>query len=271
MAKLRRRVDFPMELDKIKKYLKSKIQILKVIVGFTALILSIIIFPSVFQFFNLVSYYDKFIIGAINTINLYIFALVFGLILGLTLAIARVYGGRVISRVATGYIEIIRGTPVVTQIIIITFLPNVFTILVAFADPWSMRYLLSAICLGMNSAAYQAEFFRGSITSISGGQMMAARAIGMTRAQGIRRIIIPQSLRRVIPAWSNEASYLPKVTTAAYIVGVAEVFAWAKSTANATFRTMQVYSLVAVFFIIVIFFVTWFLDIIHDYTKIPGL
>jgi len=94
------------------------------------------------------------------------------------------------------------------------------------------------------------------MTSISAGQMLAASSLGMTRRQSIRHIILPQSLRRVIPAWSNEASYLPKVTTAAYIVGLPEVFAWAKGAAGQSFKSMMVYSFVAVFFIVLITIVT---------------
>jgi polar amino acid transport system permease protein len=226
---------------------------------------------------ELENYFDGFLEGVTITLTLYGFALAFGFAVGLVMAITRVYGGPLLSRVATGYIEVIRGTPVVTQIIILAFLPDTINIFLNAQglDPIPLSqgliFAMCAICLGMNSSAYQAEFFRGSITSISAGQMMAAKAIGMSRLQSIRQIVLPQSLRRVIPAWSNEASYLPKVTTAAYIVGVSEVFSWAKQTVAFTFRTMEIYLLVAVFFIILIGFVTWLLDTIYDEIKIPGL
>jgi polar amino acid transport system permease protein len=226
---------------------------------------------------DLERFFDGFLEGVSTTLSLYIFALVFGFLVGLFFAITRVYGGPILSRIATAYIEVIRGTPVVTQIIILAYLPDTINFflnsqgLAPIPLSWELRYLMSAICLGMNSSAYQAEFFRGSITSVSAGQMMAARAIGMSRTQGIRQIILPQSLRRVIPAWANEASYLPKVTTAAYIVSVSEVFQWANSTVSRTFRPLEIYVLVAFFFIILITFVTWLLDTVYDEIKIPGL
>jgi polar amino acid transport system permease protein len=235
------------------------------------------ILMGLFVYYGLERFFDEFLDGVSTTLSLYIFALIFGFLVGLFFAIARVYGGGILSRVATGYIEVIRGTPVVTQIIILAYLPDTLNIFLSSQGlptiplSWELRYLMSAVCLGMNSSAYQAEFFRGSITSVSAGQMMAAQAIGMTRTQSIRQIILPQSLRRVIPAWANEASYLPKVTTAAYIVGVTEAFHWANATVSYTFRTLEVYALVAVFFIILITFVTWLLDTVYDEIKIPGL
>ena len=255
-------------------------RILRIIVGAIVLISMILFIPWLYNTWDLEtrSYnFSDFISGVTVTMELYVFALIFGFILGLSLAIARVYGGGVISRIATGYIEVIRGTPVVTQIIIIAFLPMMLNAIIApdgppiFPVSWDVRYMLSTACLGMNSAAYQAEFFRGSITSISSGQMLAATSLGMSKRQSIRHIILPQSLRRVIPAWSNEASYLPKVTTAAYIVGVPEVFAFAKGAAGQGFKSMQVYMFVAVFFIVLITVVTWLLDYLYDRAKIPGL
>ncbi|MHA2230321.1 MAG: amino acid ABC transporter permease [Candidatus Thorarchaeota archaeon] len=244
------------------------------IASVVAMIVILVVF---FVILELELYFDEFLEGVSTTLSMYAFALVFGFFVGLFFAITRVYGGPILSRIATGYIEVLRGTPIVTQIIIIAYLPdtiNIFLVAQGLAPiplSWDLRYLMSSIGLGMNSSAYQAEFFRGSITSVSAGQMMAAQAIGMSRTQGIRQIILPQSLRRVIPAWANEASYLPKVTTAAYIVGVNEAFHWANATVSRTFRTLEVYALVAFFFIILISFITWLLDTIHDEVKIPGL
>lgn len=261
--------------EKMKAKLSTKIG--RAILAVTSVATMIIVLLVFFVILDLETFLDDFIEGVNTTLTLYAFALIFGFLVGLVMAIARIYGGAVLSRIATGYIEVIRGTPVVTQIIIFAYLPdtiNIFLRAQGFPQielSWALRYLMCAICLGMNSSAYQAEFFRGSITSISTGQMMAARAIGMSRTQSIRQIILPQSLRRVIPAWSNEASYLPKVTTAAYIVGVGEVFNWANQTASLTFRTLPVYLLVAFFFIILIMFITWLLDAVYDEIKIPGL
>ncbi|NHJ14934.1 MAG: amino acid ABC transporter permease [Candidatus Thorarchaeota archaeon] len=263
------------DFERIKKILSTRLG--RLFVAIASVAGMIVVLLVLFVILDLERFFNRFVEGVNTTLALYVFALAFGFLVGLVMAIARVYGGSILSRVATGYIEVIRGTPVVTQILLLAYLPDMLNIYLSDVGlpliplSWDLRYLMCAVCLGMNSSAYQAEFFRGSITSVSAGQMLAARAMGMSRIQGIRQIILPQSLRRVIPAWSNEASYLPKVTTAAYLVGVAEVFQWADSTVAQTFRTLPVYLLVAFFFIILITFITWALDAIYDEIKIPGL
>ncbi|MBY8998919.1 MAG: ABC transporter permease subunit [Candidatus Thorarchaeota archaeon] len=131
--------------------------------------------------------------------------------------------------------------------------------------------LLCAITLGLNSGAYQAEFFRGSMASISAGQTLAAQSIGMTKRQEIRYIGLPQSLRRAIPAWSNEAVYLPKYTTVAYFVGVAEFFSAIKLAVSRTYQALFLYALAAIVFLVVITIISWLLNYVYERVKIPGM
>ena len=230
--------------------------------------------------------------GFFMTMGLYFFALFFGLGLGLVLAIGRHYGGAVTSRIATAYIEFLRGTPLLAQILAIWAVPYALNAwltaqgLAPFDIPWRITFpdiegvprtilnteiVLSAITLGLNSAAYQAEFFRGSLSSISAGQTLAAQSIGMTRGQEIRYVALPQGLRRAIPAWSNEAVYLPKYTTLAYFIGVPEFFGAMKLVVSRTFQALAVYAIGAIIFLILISIITWLLNLIHERTKIPGL
>jgi len=239
------------------------------------------------DFSFIIDYGDHIIAGFAMTLYLYSTALIIGFFLGLLLAIVRQYGGRVSSRVATGYIELVRSTPLLVQLFILFILP--FTISryfeslgfgVAYAD-WSISFgdilvlnhtiFICIVTLGLNSAAYQAEYFRGAIGSIGGGQMMAARAIGMSKSQGVRHVILPQSLRRVIPSWSNEAAYLPKYTVVAYYLGVEELFAKAHLIVARTFQALPAYIFIALIFLILIAIVTKGLDVLYDRIKIPGL
>ena len=123
-----------------------------------------------------------------------------GFILGIILALGRVYGKIIISGICAGYIEIIRGTPLLVQLFIIYFgMPQIGI---------SLEPITAALIgLSLNSAAYQAEYLRGSIQSIESGQMVAARTLGMSKLKSIRNIILPQALRISIPAWSNELVY----------------------------------------------------------------
>ncbi len=242
---------------------------------------------QIWDFSFIINYGDHIIAGFGMTMYLYLSALVIGFFLGLLLAISRQYGGRIVSRIATGYIELIRSTPLLVQLFLIWILP--FTIsgfleslgYAATYAFWEIKIgditvinhniFVSIIALGLNSAAYQAEYFRGAIGSIGPGQIMAARSIGMSQRAGIRHIILPQSLRRVIPAWSNEAAYLPKYTVVAYYIGVEELFAKAHLIVTRTFQALPAYLVIALIFLVLISLFSKGLDIIHKKTAIPGL
>jgi len=217
---------------------------------------------------------------------LYAFALTIGFILGLILALVRQYGGRIFSKVSTGYIEVIRGTPLLVQLFLLYFLPfslnwpigswrlvSTFSLFdknieIIFFDHIT---LIGIIALSLNSAAYQAEYFRGAIVSVGGGQVMAAKSLGMSTIGSIRHVVLPQALRRVIPAWSNEAAYLPKYTTVVYFIGVKDLFREAHYIVSITFRSLATYVIVAIVFLITISIISKALDIVYSRTRIPGL
>ena len=122
--------------------------------------------------------------GLIVSLNLSVGALLLGFAVGLPMAIARVYGKGAVRKIAGAYIEAIRGTPMVVQLFIVYFgLPDLGFLI--------DRIPAAILALGMNSSAYQAEYFRGAIQSIDSGQMMAAKALGMTKKQAIKSIILP--------------------------------------------------------------------------------
>jgi len=219
------------------------------------------------QFLIVLRSWDNILSGYIVTMWLYLWALLFGFFLGLLLAIVRQYGGALSSRIATGYIEIVRGTPLLAQLLFIYFVPLSLNI-----SPGSWRFeanftlldkdfsiillnhrtLIAIITLGLNSASYQAEYLRGAIVSVGSEQLMAAQSIGMTRIGGITHVVLPQALRRVIPAWSNEAAYLPKYTVVVYFIGVLELFAQAYIITFTSFAVIVTYIIVAIIFLITI-------------------
>ncbi|NVM36966.1 MAG: amino acid ABC transporter permease [Candidatus Lokiarchaeota archaeon] len=248
------------------------------------------------EFLNVLEYWDQLLAGFLITMWLYVLALIMGFFLGLLLATLRQYGGKILSRVATGYIEIIRGTPLLAQLLLIYFLPySINTFLEARNLPyipiggWSFqvsfaildkditiillnqRTFASILTLGLNSAAYQAEYLRGAMSSVGTGQLLAAQSLGMSKVAGIRHIVLPQALRRVIPAWSNEAAYLPKYTVVVYLIGVAELFAKAHYIVTQLFLTLTTYIVVALIFLVTITLISKGLDILHKRTAIPGL
>ncbi len=157
-----------------------------------------------------------YILGGIGyTVLITLVALAVGFIVGAPIALLRVYGGRVGRFLGMFYVVVLRGIPS----LVVLFL--VYYVLAAAID--LPPFLAGCAALGVCSSAYQAEIFRGAIQGVGQGQMMAARALGMTRRQAILYIILPQALRNAIPGWSNEAAVTVKDSSLVYAVGLAEL------------------------------------------------
>ena len=206
----------------------------------------------------------KLLDGLSVTFLLTIVALTVGFVLGLSLALGRVYGNKVISSVCVVYIEIIRGTPLLVQLFILYYgLPSIGILL----SP------LSAALLGlsMNSGAYQAEYLRGSIQAIPTGQMVAARTLGMNKMQSIKNVVLPQALRISIPAWSNELIYLFKYTSIAYIIQVRELTAEGLLITAKNFRFIETFVIIALIYLIFTLIISEIVDRLEKRFSIPGL
>lgn len=202
--------------------------------------------------------------GTAVTLELTAICITSGFVVGLALSLGRVYGNKLVYGITTTFVEMVRGTPLLVQLFIIYYgLPDVGILL----DP----LLAAGIALGLNTSAYQAEYFRGAIQSVDAGQMTAARSIGMSRVGAIKSIILPQALRLAIPSWSNELIYMLKYTSLAFTVGAPELMAKAKIIAARNFRYLEVFIIVAFIYIIIVTGFTKVLDIVEERVKIPGL
>ena len=211
-----------------------------------------------------VQYWPKLLDGLGITMELTVISIILGTILGIVLALGRVYGNKFVYAVATSIIEAIRGTPLLVQLFILYFgLPPMGISL--------SPTVAALIGFTINSGAYQAEYIRGSIQSIGTNQMKAARSIGMTRNQAVRCVILPQAFRRVVPAWTNEFIYLLKYTSLAFIVQAPELMAQAKFIASRNYQFFEVYTIVAIIKIGIVLLFTWLFSAIERHFKIPGL
>ncbi len=175
--------------------------------------------------------------GAGVTLSVTLLALAAGFVLGTLMAVLRVYGGRFLSTLAAAYSIVVRGVPVVTIIFILYFVIARFVNLSPFVS--------GALALGFASGAYQSEIFRGAIQSVPVGQLIAARAIGMSRLGAIRYIILPQALRLAIPAWSNEVTLVLKDSTLVYVIGVPEILRRAQYVSARTLQAFLAYGTAA--------------------------
>ena len=202
--------------------------------------------------------------GVPITLGLWALAITMGFVLGLGLAWSRIYGNRLVFGAATVYVEVFRGTPMLVQMFFIYLgLPEVGIVF----DPFTA----AVIAIGLNTAAYQAEYFRGAIQSIPAGQMTAARSMGMSEFQGLWNIVLPQALRRVIPQWSNEAILELKFTSIAFAIGVSELTARAETVGFKTFRFLEIFLIVAVIYVILTGTVAQVLHVIERRVSVPGL
>ena len=202
--------------------------------------------------------------GTVITLEMSAISLLIGLLVGVPLAFARVYGGKVLRTISLVYSEILRDTPVLVQLFVVYYgLPEfgiVFSPLVA-----------GCLTLGLNSAAYQIEYFRGAILSVGNGQMMAARALGMSQTKAILVIIMPQVLRLVIPTWSNEAISMIKNTSVCYLIAVPELMTQAKILIARYYNTIETYSTVAIYYLAVIGAMTIVFSIVERKLRIPTM
>ncbi|HSO20245.1 MAG TPA: amino acid ABC transporter permease, partial [Desulfosarcina sp.] len=175
------------------------------------------------------------------TVSVTLVALSIGLVIGTLAAVLRIYGGRLLSPLAALYSVVIRAVPVVVIIFILFF------VIAEVVD--LSPFLSGAIALGVASGAYQSEIFRGAILAVPPGQMIAARAIGMSRITAIRSIILPQAVRLAIPAWSNEFTLVLKDSTLVYVIGVPELLRRAQWVSSRTLEPFIAFGTAAAFYI----------------------
>jgi len=202
--------------------------------------------------------------GVLVTIKLIILSIPLGLILGILIAVGRVYGNKFISSLCAIYTIFFRGTPLLVQLFIIYYaLPSIGI----FFSPFMAAVTGFILCSG----AYHSEYIRGAIQSIKTGQMMAAEALGMSRIKAVLYIILPQALRRAIPGCSNEIIYLIKYSSLAFMVTCVELTGAGKIVATRHFRYTEVFLVVGIIYLLVVSIVTKFLNILEKKLRIPGL
>lgn len=206
----------------------------------------------------------RFAQGAVVTLEITAVAVAIGVALGVPLALTRLYAPRWLGALAVGYIELFRGTPLLVQLFIVYYGLPAYGILL---DNLPAAFLT----LGLNSAAYQAEYFRGAIKSIDPGQMVAARAMGMSQLQAIRHILLPQAMRVVLPAWSNEVIGVMKASAVVFLIAVEDLMAQAKIIFGRTFNPVEAYVVVSIVYLVLIGILAYLLSRLERHLRIPGL
>ncbi|MET3697762.1 amino acid ABC transporter membrane protein (PAAT family) [Bacillus oleivorans] len=198
--------------------------------------------------------------AAIVTISLAVVSIIIALILGFFTALARISNIKVLKIIATVYVSMIRGTPLLVQIFVIYYgLPQINIAL----DPVPS----GIFALSLNAGAYLSESFRASILAVDKGQMEAAVSMGMTYAQAMRRIILPQSIRIAIPTLSNSYIILIKDTSLVSVITVTELLQMSTLIIAKTFEPLTLYLTAAAIYWVIITFFTVLLDRLEKRTS----
>lgn len=161
--------------------------------------------------------------GVPTTMGVSAVAVLIGLVLGLILALMRLSRFKVPRGLATLYIDIVRGTPLMVQALIAAYGIPVLVQSMGVQWKWPHLVIPALLCCGLNSAAYMAEIVRGGLTAVDKGQMEAAQCLGMTHRQAMHLIIIPQALRLILPPLGNEFVTMIKETAVLSVAGVTEI------------------------------------------------
>ena len=168
--------------------------------------------------------------GLIVSVEIFILTLVFSMPLGLLVSFGRMSKNIVIRTIMKVYISIMRGTPLMLQLIVVYFAPYY---VLGMKISSTYRFIAVIIGFAVNYAAYFAEIYRGGIESMPKGQYEAAQVLGYGKAQTFWKIILPQVIKRILPAVTNEIITLVKDTSLAFVIAVAEMFTIAKQIAAA--------------------------------------
>ena len=190
--------------------------------------------------------------GALVTLKLFVITLVLSVPMGLALALARISRFGWLSRLVEAYIWLMRGTPLMLQLLFIYFaLPFVPYVGVRLPD-----FPAAVVAFALNYAAYFAEIFRAGIQSVDRGQYEGAKVLGLSYGQTMRRIVLPQMVRTILPPVSNETITLVKDTSLIYVLALNDLLRVARGVVQRDF-TFTPFIVAAAFYLIMTLVLTW--------------
>jgi polar amino acid transport system permease protein len=210
-------------------------------------------------------FYPLILQGLSLTVEITLFGVFLGLLLGTLLAIGDIYGGKFARGVIAVYVEFFRGSPLFVQLLIAVY--TVPAILNLQID----HYLLAFLVFGLNSAGYQKGYMKGSMQTILDDQMAAGLSVGMSKIQTLRHVILPQAYRIVIPSWTNEFCSLTKSTSTLAFIGLLDLTGAGLSIKGNTMQILPVWIVIGAIYLVWITGFSKIMDIIYEKKKIPGV
>lgn len=183
------------------------------------------------------------------TISITAISLLFAMIIGLMFAAFKISSSKILNGIADVYIGIIRGTPLIVQIMFLYYgIANIITL---------DSFTAGALALGIHTGAYIAEIFRGAVQSIDRGQMEAARSLGMSNSLAMRRIIFPQAFKRSIPPLGNQFIISLKDSSLVAYISVTDLYNTALTVQGENYMPFETYFVVGLYYLIIVLIFTW--------------
>lgn len=206
------------------------------------------------EFFNvLVQYFPSFTVALGETMKLTIVSLLCATVLGVVFGLFKVSGITPLKLIANIYIDIIRGTPLMVQTMIVFY--GISQVARPLGFSWSKiggSFTAGAVTLSLNAGAYMAEIIRGGIEAVDKGQMEAARSLGLPYGKSMRKVILPQAFRTMMPSIINQFIISLKDTSLISIIGIRELTQNGKIiAANSASRVMAIWLVVAAFYLVI--------------------
>ena len=212
--------------------------------------------PLINTMIQLFDRYHKFFLGGLGgTLIIALFSVVIGTILGTLISLVRLSRIKVVRGLATAYVEFVRGTPLMVQLMFIFYgLPKIG---ITFPEiswiPNFSRYAAGILAMSLNSAAYVAEIIRAGIQAIDKGQSEAARSIGLSYGQTMRKVILPQAVWNILPALGNEFITIIKESSIVSVIGIADLMFRTNDVISLTYNNLESLAVAAILYFIVTF------------------
>ena len=204
----------------------------------------------------LVEKYHKFFLeGCKNTLILALFSVLIGTLGGTLLSLCRMSKFKPLKYIAVAIVEFVRGTPLMVQLMFIFYgLPMIG---VTFPDisfiPNFSRFMAGVVAMSLNSSAYVSEIIRSGIQAVDPGQMEAARSIGFTYGESIRKVILPQAVKNILPALGNEFVTVIKESSIVSVIGIADLMFRTNDVIAVTYRSLQALLIAALLYFVMTF------------------
>mgnify|MGYP002513106385 FL=1 len=201
--------------------------------------------------------YENVLKGLWATMQIAVIGLLIGIVIGTLIAVVRVMPKyklipRILDKICVCYIELFRGTPMVVQLLI-----GYWVLLPLMGITVNSGIPVAVIVFGLNSGAYVSEIMRGGINSVDAGQMEAGRAVGLTYATTMLKVVVPQAIKNILPTLGNEFIVLIKETSIVSFIAVTDLYRSFKQLGDPTYNYTMPYLMLALVYLVIVLLISW--------------